>query len=268
MNVLDHYIATAPCPQNAVDIFREEWASKFPAPLENIKAGPVPLFEDPRITWAAEQMGGVRDKRILELGPLEAGHTYMLEKSGAASILAVEANTRAYLKCLIAKELTGISRARFICGDFIEYLRAGDTRFDACVASGVLYHMRNPIELLALLSKASDQIFIWTHYYDAAVIEASIPTVSKKFPSETKGEHGGFSCAYYRYEYQSALDFQGFCGGSAPYSHWLRRDDILACLRHFGFGNIRTSFEQPDHPNGPAFALVASRVPASASPGK
>ena len=267
MNVLDHYLASAPCPQNAVDIFRGEWASKFPGPLADVAAGSAPLFEDPRILWAVEQMGGVRDRTILELGPLEAGHTFMLERAGAASVLAVEANTRAYLKCLVAKELTGITRSQFVCGDFVEYLRGCGARFDACVASGVLYHMRDPLELLGLLSRVSDRIFIWTHYFDAAVIKAN-STISKKFPSHAHGEYGGFRCEYHRYEYQQALDYQGFCGGPAPYSHWIKREDILACLRHFGFGNVQTSFEQPDHQNGPAFALLATRAAVPAAPGE
>lgn len=259
MNVLDHYISSAPCPQNAVDIFRGEWASKFSGQLANISAGAAPLFEDPRIQWAVKEMGGVRARSVLELGPLEAGHTYMLEEAGAASILAIEANTRAYLKCLVAKELLGMRDAHFVCGDFTEYLRACDTRFDASFASGVLYHMRDPIELIALLSKASRQLFIWTHYFDAALINAKAQYI-QKFPSQTVGEYGGFKCTYHRYEYQTALDFQGFCGGSAPYSNWIQRDDIIACLRHFGFSDIRTSFEERDHPNGPAFALVASKA--------
>ena len=258
MSNLEHYVASAPSPQNAADIFRGEWASRFPGPLAGVAAGTALLFEDARLAWAIEQMGGVRGRTILELGPLEAGHTYMLEAAGAASVLAIEANTRAYLKCLVAKELLGIARARFLCGDFMEYLRACGTRFDLCVASGVLYHMRDPIELLALLAKAGDRVFIWTHYFDAAAIRANAP-VSKKFRSESAGEHSGFRCTYHRHEYQQSLDCQGFCGGSAPYCHWMRREDILACLRHFGFGDIRIGFEQPDHPNGPAFALVATR---------
>jgi hypothetical protein len=35
--------------------------------------------------------------------------------------------------------------------------------------------------------------------------------------------------------------------------------DILACLRHLGWTDIRVNFEVPDHPNGPCFAVVAMR---------
>lgn len=88
------------------------------------------------------------DLTVLELGPLEAGHTYMLEKMGARSIVAVEANSRAYLKCLIVKELFELKRAKFLLGDFVAYLKNNTRHFDLCLASGVLYHMQNPAELL------------------------------------------------------------------------------------------------------------------------
>ena len=40
-------------------------------------------------------------------------------------------------------------------------------RFDLVWASGVLYHMSDPIGFLESVSRVSDCIFIWTHYVDA-----------------------------------------------------------------------------------------------------
>ena len=82
------------------------------------------FFDDGRIQFAVGRFGGVQGLSILELGPLESGHPYMLQKAGAREIVAVEANTRAYLKCLIAKEVLGLEAAHFTLGDFEEYLRA------------------------------------------------------------------------------------------------------------------------------------------------
>jgi hypothetical protein len=145
MSILDQYTHAAPSPQAAIDIFKGEWTSQLPLP--DLNSGSLPVFEDPRIEWAVAQMGGVKGKTVLELGPLEGGHTYMLERLGAKSVVAVEANARAYLKCLIVKELLGLERAQFLYGDFLEYLRQTSPKFDVCIASGVLYHMREPIEL-------------------------------------------------------------------------------------------------------------------------
>jgi hypothetical protein len=257
-SILDAYLATPPDPQNSLDIFRGEWSSCLPAPFAQYQAGPLPLFEDERIDWAIEQFGGVQGRRILELGPLEGGHSYMLARGGAAEVLAIEANTRAFLRCLIVKELLGMPNVSFRCGDFMAYLHQKPPRFDICIASGVLYHMRNPAELLALIAASAEQCFVWTHYYDADVLHAN-PLLSPHFTGQESAEYAGFRHTLYHQEYDQALERAQFCGGSATYCRWMGRDDILSCIQHFGFSDIRIAFEDRDHPHGPCFAFVARR---------
>jgi len=247
-NILDQYIMSVPLPQNAIDIFEGEWASELPDP--SLLAGSITLFDDYRIKWFAEHLGGFQNKTVLELGPLEAGHTYMLERLGAASILSIEANTRAFLKCLIVKEIFGFGRARFLCGDFVEYLQSNQQQFDICLASGVLYHMTNPIELIALLSKTVNHVCLWTHYYDSDMIQ---------FQSSQKTEHDGFAHTLYYRAYGDGGHSAGFCGGGRSYCHWMTRDDIINGFKHFGLTEITIGIEEPQHPNGPAFTLLASR---------
>lgn len=258
MEILDQYVKSVPSKQNALDIFKGEWSSKLPAPLTDLQAGAALLFEDARIEWCAAQIGGFKGKKVLELGPLEAGHTYMLEHLGAAEILAIESNTRAYLKCLIIKEILELKHVRFLCGDFVEYLRTNQQKFDLILVSGVLYHMVNPVELIALVAKASDRLLIWTHYYKRETI-LNNPNLTHKVSEGIPAEYDGFRHTLYPQEYKAALDWQGFCGGSEAYSHWLDRSDIIACLRYFGMNDIQINFEHPDHPNGPSFALMAVR---------
>lgn len=197
----------------------------------------------------------MQGKTFLELGPLEGAHSYMLERAGAASVISIEANPEAYLKCLIVKETVGLTKTRFLCGDFIEYLRNSPPHFDAVIASGVLYHMIDPVELIALLSKIKPQLYLWTHYYDAKIISADRKLASM-FTGHRQSSRDGFRHTLYRYEYWGSFGTRQFCGGSRPHSYWLSREDILRCLRHFGFKNIRVNFDAPDHPDGPAFAVV------------
>jgi hypothetical protein len=258
MNILDQYVDLAPSIQNSLSIFRGEWASKLPGDLSLLEAGHSQLFEDPRVTWAIEQLGGVQGKNILELGPLEAGHTYMLEKAGAASVTAIESNTHAYLKCLIVKEILGLKRAKFLCGNFVEYLRENPIPLSICFASGVLYHMKNPAELISLISKVASYVYIWTQYYDLDIIQSN-PQLSPKFPSSSPANYKGFEHTLYRQEYQDALNHSIFCGGNSQFSEWMSRDEILSCLRYFGFDNISIQFDQPLSQNGPSISLLASR---------
>ena len=249
---------SAPCDQNAIDIFAGDWTSGFAPTWGELKAGRLPLFADPRIAWAIEQVSGVQGKRVLELGPLEGGHTYMIESSGAASILSIEANTRAYLRCLIAKEIMGLQRSRFVCGDFTMFLRGTDQRFDFVVASGVLYHQIDPIQVIADIARVAPAVAIWTHYYDADLI-ARNPAVANRVTRSVEAETAGFKHQRYKYTYGSALDWSGFCGGSHPCANWLSRADILGALKHFGFRSLTIGFDTPDHENGPAFAIIARK---------
>lgn len=253
--ILDEFVMTAPSNQNAVNLFAGEWASALPE--VGVMAGSAQLFEDPRIAWALDQIGDVTGRSILECGPLEGGHSFMMSRAGA-HVLAIEAQSRAYLKCLIAKELLGMDRVRFELGDFMEYLRTTESTFDVCVASGVLYHMRNPVETIALTARVAQVLVLWTHYYDAETL-AKGPDFPGRFPSQELFNYEGFEHTLYRHEYGAALSAQGFCGGSAPHSAWMSREEILNALENFGWKVVAIAFETKDHPNGPALALVAEK---------
>ena len=138
-SIMDSYVANSPTPQNAVDLFKGEWSSKLPDDIR-VESGTAELFSDARILQMLDRLGGIEGLSVLELGPLEAAHTTMLDRAGAASVTAVEANTRAYMKCLIVKELLGLKVSKFLLGDLNAYMEETTERFDLCVASGVLYH--------------------------------------------------------------------------------------------------------------------------------
>ena len=256
--ILEAYVRAAPSAQTVIDIFKGEWSSRFPPPLEAATGGSSPLFEDGRIAWMLEQFGGLGGQRVLELGPLEGGHTYMLERAGAAAITAVEGNTRAYLRCLVVKELFDLRHSSFLCGDLMEYLRSTDDRFDVCVASGVLYHMLNPAEMIDLCGRVSNRLFLWTHYYEASVIDAN-PRIKAEFSGSQTVTYRDFQHSLYRHHYGETLGWTGFCGGANPHSSWMTKEDIVACLDHFGWTIVATGFDARDHSHGPSFALVAKK---------
>lgn len=260
-NALDWYARSSPTAQNAVDVFKADWLSELPASTSGISSGgTASLFKDERIQWFADEIGGIQGQSALELGPLEGGHAYMLDKLGASSVLSIEANTKAFLKCLVVKEIYDLQRVKFMCGDFLEYLRGPDTsQFDLCVASGVLYHMENPAELIALLARrCKKHLLLWTHYYDETLVSKK-GILAAKFSSAKQAEHEGFRHTLYRKEYGPTLYWRGFCGGTASVCHWMKRDEILRCLEHFGFGDLRIAFDRPNHANGPSFAVTATK---------
>lgn len=259
LDVLDLYRMEAPSPANAVDIFAGDWSSVLPAEAGVDTGGFAPLFDDGRVSWAVETIGGIEGGRVLELGPLEGGHTYSLEVDhGAAEIVAIEANQRAYLRCLVAKEVLGTRRSRFLLGDFNRYMAETDERFDLVVACGVLYHMEEPARHIGLLCSMADTVFVWTHYYDRAQIESN-PNLARKFGASTEVVVDGVRHTVHRQDYLDALGWGGFCGGGRPSANWLELADIVAIFDHNGFDITDTGFEHPDHEHGPAIAFVARR---------
>ena len=251
-------VDAAPSPQHALDLFRGEWIAALPAPCEGYAAGRLPLFADSHLEWAIGALGGVTGCTVLECGPMEGSHTWLLEQRGAQAITAVEAHPRAYLRALVAREVLGLSRARFLLGDFVKYLQTTDTHFDVGIASGVLYHMTEPVELLALLACACDGLYLWTHYYDAQYLVRR-PNIDARFkPAQTRTVRG-FTHEVHPYVYEGDRYQASFCGGTRPSAAWLDRETLLACLRFLGFSSIVVGFEEPDHIHGPVLALVAKK---------
>jgi len=116
--------------------------------------------------------------------------------------------------------------------------------------------MVDPIGLLGRLARASDRVFLWTHYFDADALQGGEPG---RFSTSTTASLDDFTYTLHRHNYLSALELASFCGGSAPYSQWLSRDDILRFLAVVGFDDVRVSHEQRDHPHGPCFCVLAQR---------
>jgi SAM-dependent methyltransferase len=180
----------------------------------------------------------------------------MLSRAGAASVTAIESNTIAFLKCLIVQNALKFD-ADFMLGDFRPYLETCNDTYDLLVASGVLYHMTEPVKLLQDMAKVSRSIYIWTHYYDPDII-LKRDDLKKKFESNPRVQHfGSREVVSYQQSYQEALQWKGFCGGSAPTSYWMTKESILGVLSDLGFQVVIGRDFQ--HPNGPAMMLFASR---------
>ncbi|MBI1871349.1 MAG: DUF1698 domain-containing protein [Chlamydiae bacterium] len=256
VDISSRFVTSSNAEQNAVDIFKGEWVSQLPQEL-NVQAGKIMLFDDARIKWVNDRLC-FQDKSVLELGSLEGGHSYLMEKCGALRIVAIESNMHAYLRCLIAKELLKLKRVEFFCVDCMQYLQHLDSRFGIVIASGILYHMQKPVELLELICKTSDSLFLWTHYYDETLMQ-NRPTIARSFSKKDLSNYKGFSHTLYRNEYGASLDSKCFLGSNSHFSCWMSREEIVGALGHFGMNKFEFNFENEDHPNGPSFGLIAMR---------
>ena len=208
-----------PSEQNAVDVFAGHWDSDLAPLIPGVQAGNSALFyADSRPAQAAQalgQNGRLDGMDILELGPLEGAHSFAMERLGAASILSIEANVEAFLKCLIIKEILNLKYVRFMLGDVMEFLKENKKIFDIIFCSGILYHMEDPVQMIKYISNFTDKCFVWTHYFDPA-----------HYPGPTRTpypHHDGY--ILHQLEYPD-MDYEKFWGGNRPIASWLNKDDI------------------------------------------
>ena len=253
---LQGYVHAAPSSQNAVDLFAGEWSSAFPEHA-GVQAGPTPLFADSKILLLQEAFGSINGWDVLELGPLEGMHTYMLEQMGASSVTAIEGNGRAYLRCLITKEILGLQRAHFELGDFSHVLDEAPRDFDLVLASGVLYHQLDPCRMIAGASHVAPRLYLWTHYYDESMFDTR-PHLVPRFKTQTTTEFQRHHFTLYVHQYAESLERKDFCGGHNETSRWMTLEDLDRVIAMCGYEPRIRRFE-PDHLNGPAVTMILSK---------
>jgi hypothetical protein len=251
------YVVTLPSAQNAIDTL-PGWNQTFP-PEVGVTAGGMALYNDPRILWAIEQFGDLAGRRVLEVGPLEAWHTVMLDRHGPAVLDAVEANRLAFLRCLVVKEIMGLAHARFHLGDCQLWLEQREERYDLIVASGVLYHMEDPVRFLQAMAARTDSLFLWTHYVDDVAMPQDDPRRGAFVGSPEISETLGVTVKLYPRSYMGAWQSSAFCGGTHDLHRWMERTSLIELLKALGFSDVRIAHDQPDHAFAPAFCIYAAR---------
>jgi hypothetical protein len=249
-----------PSTQAVIDLL-QPWQSVLPPTVdnENLIGGKVPLFEDDRIKFFMK-LNDAKNQYILELGPLEGGHTYMLTKAGA-KVVAIEGSPLAYLKVLAVKDIYKLHNAQILFGDFTKFIAKAvqhKLHFDAVICVGVLYHMKEPMRLLYDISKITDRIIIWTQYYS----DPPNPNYAwDSFNQTPNAEVGGYIHKPHCHTYQSRAS--GFLGGPAAKACWLERKDIIKGLKSFGFKSFSHLDESEEvertHVHGAAFTFYASK---------
>lgn len=191
-----------PSAQTVVDAFAGEWASRLPPPYDELRAGDAELFADERVAWALERFGPLDGRTVLDLGPLEGGHTYMALQAGAERVVAVEGNARHFLKCLAVKDLLRMDRAELRLGDFVAMLQSEPDEYDLVLALGVLYHMADPVELIALTAQRGRRLVLWTQYYEAEHVAQLPQRIRRHFARQPEAAvTRGFAHTRHRFDY-------------------------------------------------------------------
>lgn len=241
-----------PDHQNALDML-PGWVSAMPS-ASGLSAGHAPHFEDDRVLWAAEHLGGFEGKRILEIGPFEAYNTWQFEQLGAAEVLSVESSHLNFMRCLVVKNALGM-RATFQLGDGLKLMESSEDHFDAVWLSGILYHLTDPLALLKAASRITDTLFVWSHYYEETMVEGA----RSFFTGQVKEERCGDRIVRLHHRNYNQIKGATFSGGEADFSYWMERADIIGVLNDLGYDEITIGVDHPGNPHGGAFYFLARR---------
>lgn len=257
-----YYSSDKPKNINSFNLFKGSWSTYFEDSKEtNLTDGNFRGVDDQRIEWLSGKIP-LRNKKVLELGPLEAAHTVFLEKKGA-DILAVEGNIGAFLRCLIVKNEYSL-KSKFLLGDFNE-LDVDTRKFDLVLASGVLYHMVEPIKFLEKFSKCANSLFLWTHYFEYDLTKwnrglgEQIKNGKWNYRAPDIVQYKDLEIRVIKQHYGDSLGWSGFCGGPEEYSYWIEKNDLLKLLSKLGYGKIEIAFDDVKHQNGPSFCVLAQK---------
>jgi hypothetical protein len=228
---------TYPDPSNAYALRAGTWKYDY----ENLDHDEIMsrIKYDARPRYCAETFENFPDFSIVELGPSDGYNTAGLEIAGARDITAVEANVDGFLKACILKNTLNL-RAQFLLGDFIQYLKMSGLKKDLVYASGVLYHLTEPVEFIELCGEVADNIFIWTFHY----VEESIKShdfESLCFDKPERRTVKGTEFTYYKRFYDpNIVGDPKYQGGLDNFAYWLTLDDIEKALNLAGFKIKRT----------------------------
>ena len=251
-STLNEHCTDVPTPENAFALYGDDW--------EYFKLKPAGdgrrLYEVlPRgiVSFCDERIGGFYGKSVLELGPYEGYHTAVMARAGARSITAIEANPNNFLKCLIVSNHFKLKNVRFLLGDFSKYFQSNEERFDFVLASGVLYHLATPFEVLWHLTQITDSIGICTTYYDE-LNQLFKFTGKKRLVTYDDAE------PFVLHQRYNPVQVKGKKHGILPEAWMFSLDDLLRFLDFRNFDvELRDRPDDPTRQVGPRIQLLAKR---------
>lgn len=150
---------TPPTPQEAVE---PGWWDLLPFTTHRIELAPgietasagVDAFDDVRLDLVIEACGGdLEGRTLVDLGCLEGGFTLAFAALGAERAVGIEARDVSVRRCELARDLLGLANAEFVLGDIKDELASREP-FDVVFATGILYHVSDPADVLASMRAA------------------------------------------------------------------------------------------------------------------
>jgi SAM-dependent methyltransferase len=235
---LPKFVPEVPDDQNAFRLRAGTWKFKF----EDMDASELDNFlrtVDGRPRLCSEFFPGYRDFSIVEFGPSDGYNTAQLELYGATDIVSIEANADAFLRCLIMKNARGM-KTKFLLGDFLKFMSQSDSAFDLAYASGVLYHLQDPVDFLLQCGRRARHLFVWSLYFDEDAVRSDAYEM-RRFGVRETVSRGGEQFVYHQRSVDPQMVTAGnYQGGIEQHANWLTLPDLKRAIELAGFRITRT----------------------------
>ncbi len=180
----------------------------------------------------------ISEASVLDLGCKEGYNALDFCDLGASRVLGVEARASYIEEAVKEKESGSYEKADFILGDARIIDEAGLGSFDICLCSGLLYHMKDPVDLLMRIGKMSRSLVLETHvalpvYLDPLVGGKYRGNLQRKIVAR---EFGGESYQGRRNIFPASVDM-GTTSGSVDSreTFWLTIASLKKALQRSGF---------------------------------
>jgi len=180
----------------------------------------------------------ISGQSVLDLGCKEGYNSFDFCDLGATNVMGVEARESFVQDALKEKAAGSYAQANFMLGDARTIDEAGLGLFDICLCSGLLYHMQDPVDLLARIGKISRHLVLETHIALPIWLD---PFVGGKYRCNLQRkivtrEFVGEEYQGRRNIFPASVDM-GMTSGSVD-SHetfWLTIDSLKKALKNAGF---------------------------------
>lgn len=234
----DKFCNKLPAEETAFSLFPDAWKFKFDKMTQDEIISFL-LTIDGRPKMCSNLFNNFSEFNIIEFGPSDGYNTAQLEMNGAKFIKSIESNIEAFLRCLIIKNFLNLN-CRFLLGDFLKFFSNNKEIFDLAYASGVIYHLEDPVEFIINCGKMSKNIFIWSLYYDDASINND-KYETKRFLGCEEIVKLGIKFTYYKRSVDDQfLNRSDYQGGIVQCSSWLTLDGIISAVELAGFKVLKT----------------------------
>jgi len=204
----------------------DNWVTTFHSKGKTYGASNVVYSDLSERIFDLNKVSRIKDKKILEIGPFEGGNTKQLFDLGAKSITAIESNREFYFKTSLVKDAFNLDNLKLYFADCNVLLKDKelfpDKCFDMLYASGVLYHMSNPVETIEIFSRLADTIYVNSH-----VASEHVPSGEWTELSDSVGNK--YSCR------ENTYNKGQHWGGVDESALWLSRQSMFDVFTNHGY---------------------------------